>query len=165
MLKSANPPWFGDSGLIKKWTINTLITSGLEDKLLKRRIISLIGVWYLFSIDFGNLEVRDFSLGERFGLRIIPSSNSFLVLPNNISWSTAVGSVLLGLHGGGNEWDIVVALSGDERLLRRLGELDNSETISTSGKGSTDAKWRLVRDVRPGEQSDVGKVLREFAEC
>ncbi|KAG7091994.1 hypothetical protein E1B28_008381 [Marasmius oreades] len=105
------------------------------------------------------------SLGERFGLRIIPSSNSFLVLPNNISWSTAVGSILLGLYGGGNEWDIVVALSGDERLLRRLGELDNSETVSTSGKGSTDAKWRLVRDIRQGEESDVVKVLREFAEC
>ncbi|KAK1221373.1 Trehalose-6-P synthase/phosphatase complex subunit, partial [Marasmius sp. AFHP31] len=110
------------------------------------------------------------SLGERFGLRIIPSSNSFLVLPNNISWSTAVGSVLLGLSGGTSEWDIVVAMSGDERLLRRLGELDNSETVSISGKGSTDAKWRLARGIHPlsGNQDglgDVARVIREFAEC
>jgi trehalose-6-phosphatase len=34
------------------------------------------------------------SLGERRGLRIIPGKNSFLVLPGNISRSTAVGSIL-----------------------------------------------------------------------
>src|SRR5882757_998428 len=38
------------------------------------------------------------SLGERYGLRIIPGANSFLVLPNNISRSTAVGAIL---HPGG----------------------------------------------------------------
>lgn len=34
------------------------------------------------------------SLGERFGLRIIPGKSSFLVLPGNISRSTAVGCIL-----------------------------------------------------------------------
>ncbi|KIL62946.1 glycosyltransferase family 20 protein [Amanita muscaria Koide BX008] len=107
------------------------------------------------------------SLGERFGLRIIPGKNSFLVLPNNVSRSTAVGAIL---HPGGparsplssnmarTSWlgtsefgegttvgedlDLLVALSSDEKLLRRLNEFDNSETCSTSGKG-TDAKWKL----------------------
>ncbi|KXN83190.1 hypothetical protein AN958_01704 [Leucoagaricus sp. SymC.cos] len=34
------------------------------------------------------------SLGERYGLRIIPGKNSFLVLPGKISRSTAVGAIL-----------------------------------------------------------------------
>ncbi|KAF9522515.1 alpha,alpha-trehalose-phosphate synthase [Crepidotus variabilis] len=38
------------------------------------------------------------SLGERYGLRIIPGRNSFLVLPNNVSRSSAVGAIL---HPGG----------------------------------------------------------------
>ncbi|KAI6107086.1 hypothetical protein EDD16DRAFT_121566 [Pisolithus croceorrhizus] len=38
------------------------------------------------------------SLGERYGLRIILGRNSFLVLLNNISRSTAVGTIL---HPGG----------------------------------------------------------------
>ncbi|KIK15015.1 hypothetical protein PISMIDRAFT_16818 [Pisolithus microcarpus 441] len=38
------------------------------------------------------------SLGERYGLRIVPGQNSFLILPNNISHSTAVGTIL---HPGG----------------------------------------------------------------
>ncbi|KAJ8489164.1 hypothetical protein ONZ45_g13684 [Pleurotus djamor] len=102
------------------------------------------------------------SLGERYGLRIIPGMNSFLVLPNNISRSTAVGSIL---HPGGpthsplaaqTAWmspdtmedsigvdiDCILAVSGDEKLLRRLNDFDNSETVSTSGK-TTDAKWQL----------------------
>ncbi|KDQ50611.1 glycosyltransferase family 20 protein [Jaapia argillacea MUCL 33604] len=102
------------------------------------------------------------SLGERYGLRIIPGANSFLILPNNISRSTAVGSIL---HPGGpahsgvaaraswmspdaiepndvTDIDFVLAVSGDEKLLRRLNELDHSETCSTSLKG-TDAKWKL----------------------
>ncbi|KAG8215355.1 glycosyltransferase family 20 protein [Butyriboletus roseoflavus] len=117
------------------------------------------------------------SLGERYGLRIIPGANSFLVLPNNISRSTAVGAILhpggpaqsprSGLSAswsgivsggggfGGVEDDVdgvegvsgdetrgVFAVSGDEKLLRRLNELDNAETVSTSRKG-TDAKWKL----------------------
>ncbi|KAG6333800.1 hypothetical protein ID866_5295 [Astraeus odoratus] len=120
------------------------------------------------------------SLGERYGLRIIPGQNSFLVLPNNISRSTAVGAILhpggpacsprggsagigegeydgyLGAIGRGpggagvgvgrvtstDEAAFVLAIGGDEKLLRRLNELDNAETVSTSRKG-TDAKWKL----------------------
>jgi trehalose 6-phosphate synthase/phosphatase len=102
------------------------------------------------------------SLGERYGLRIIPGANSFLVLPNNVSRSTAVGAIL---HPGGpahsplagraawmspdpsevdhpQDLDFVLAVSGDEKLLCRLNELDNAETCSTRGKG-TDARWKL----------------------
>ncbi|KAH8101288.1 glycosyltransferase family 20-domain-containing protein [Cristinia sonorae] len=150
------------------------------------------------------------SLGERYGLRIIPGSNSFLVLPNNISRSTAVGAIL---HPGGpahvpalrgssaasplrasfSSWlvadntdqssslsvDFVLAIGKDEKLMRRLNELDNAETVftgeavrvngvqvgnaiaETEGIGSagsgTDAKWK----VRPEE---VVKVLWRFAD-
>ncbi|KAH7905019.1 glycosyltransferase family 20-domain-containing protein, partial [Hygrophoropsis aurantiaca] len=99
------------------------------------------------------------SLGERYGLRIIPGANSFLVLPSNISRSTAVGAIL---HPGGpahsaratyldggsasDEAPFVFAVGGDEKLLRRLNELDNAETCSTGRRG-TDARWRLD----PGE--------------
>jgi len=101
------------------------------------------------------------SLGERYGLRIIPGKNSFLVLPNYISRSTAVGAIL---HAGGPTYsprapwilpeegesiahakDFVLAIGRDEKLLRRLGELDNAETCST-GTGGTDARWRLTRE-------------------
>ncbi|KAH9964851.1 alpha-trehalose-phosphate synthase [Russula dissimulans] len=101
------------------------------------------------------------SLGERYGLRIIPGKNSFLVLPNYISRSTAVGAIL---HAGGPThsprapWilpeesegiahakDFVLAIGRDEKLLRRLGELDNAETCST-GTGGTDARWRLAHE-------------------
>ena len=102
------------------------------------------------------------SLGERYGLRIIPGSTSFLVLPNNISRSTAVGAVL---HPGGpsssappawlappaepgesesaTEFDFVLAVGKDEKLMRRLNELDGAETCSTRANLGTDAKWRL----------------------
>ncbi|KAG7443758.1 uncharacterized protein BT62DRAFT_953038 [Guyanagaster necrorhizus] len=114
------------------------------------------------------------SLGERYGLRIIPGANSFLVIPNNISRSTAVGAIL---HPGGpaqaplsgrsawtsndlamasgDDLECVLAVSGDEKLLRRLNELDTAETCSTSGKG-TDAKWRMDR-------AQVGELLTVFA--
>ncbi|KAI9509923.1 alpha-trehalose-phosphate synthase [Russula earlei] len=101
------------------------------------------------------------SLGERYGLRIIPGKNSFLVLPNYISRSTAVGAIL---HAGGPTYsprapwilpeenesvahakDFVLAIGRDEKLLRRLGELDNAETCST-GTGGTDARWRLAHE-------------------
>lgn len=118
-----------------------------------------------------------FSLGERYGLRIIPGKNSFLVLPNNISRSTAVGAILHpggpahsplaaqavwmlpdeevndgGLHDG---LEFVFAIGGDEKLLRRLNDLEGAETCSTSAKG-TDAKWKL-------EQKDVITVMNQFA--
>ncbi|KIJ64234.1 glycosyltransferase family 20 protein [Hydnomerulius pinastri MD-312] len=114
------------------------------------------------------------SLGERYGLRIIPGANSFLVLPNNISRSTAVGAILhpggpaysprsgmmlSPVHGEGDdvsdEAGFVVAVGGDEKLLRRLNELDNAETVSTSRKG-TDAKWKL-------DPKEVMSVLSQFA--
>ncbi|KAI0339176.1 hypothetical protein BDW22DRAFT_1336814 [Trametopsis cervina] len=103
------------------------------------------------------------SLGERYGLRIIPGQNSFLVLPNNISRSTAVGAILsphgpTHTHGATTaSWlsadamditddashvDFVFAISKDEKLVRRLNDLDNAETCSTGDKG-TDAKWKL----------------------
>jgi trehalose 6-phosphate synthase/phosphatase len=57
-----------------------------------------------------------------------------------------------GTHG---EVDFLLAISSDEKLLRRLNEFDGSETVSTSGKG-TDAKWRL-------ECEAAVDVLRGFA--
>lgn len=109
------------------------------------------------------------SLGERYGLRIIPGANSFLVLPTKISRSTAAGAIL---HPDGpaqspfagtrpwvpitesevvpasaqveKDWDCILAVSSDENLLRRLAELNIAETCSTSGKG-TDASWKLER--------------------
>lgn len=125
------------------------------------------------------------SLGERFGLRIIPGKNSFLILPNNISRTSAIGAIThpggparspyvgraawmsppesedwafsggtrggyggfggnrggMGGEGMVDETDFLLAISSDERLLRRLNE-DDAETVSTSGKG-TDARWRI----------------------
>jgi trehalose 6-phosphate synthase complex regulatory subunit len=115
------------------------------------------------------------SLGERYGLRIIPGRNSFLILPNNISRSTAVGAIL---HPGGpahsplagraawmshdatedlmsNDSGFVLAVGSDEKLLRRLNDLDHAETCSTSNKG-TDARWKL-------EPKQVSKTLWSFA--
>ena len=122
------------------------------------------------------------SLGEKYGLRIIPGSNSFLVLPNNVSRSSAVGSILA--PGGPlaspyvaspramwfsnissedtdllTDIDFVLAVSGDEKLLRRLGELEFAETVSiTAGDGTgkyTSARWRV-------EKKDVLDVLTRF---
>ncbi|KAG2029694.1 hypothetical protein BDR03DRAFT_1042754, partial [Suillus americanus] len=114
------------------------------------------------------------SLGECYGLCIIPGSNSFLVLPKNISRSTAAGVILHPggpAHSprsssvpdpdvpvnGGVEAGFVFAVGGDEKLLRRLNELDNAEMVSTSGKG-TDAKWKL-------DAGDVGDVMQLFGNC
>ncbi|KAF8315938.1 hypothetical protein DL93DRAFT_2166528 [Clavulina sp. PMI_390] len=41
-----------------------------------------------------------------------------------------------------SEFGLVLALTGDEPLIRRLSGLKESQTCTTSGKGS-DAKWRL----------------------
>jgi len=115
------------------------------------------------------------SLGERYGLRIIPGKNSFLVLPNNISRSTAVGAIL---HPGGpahsplagqavwmshdatednisDDVGFVLAVGSDEKLLRRLNDLDHAETCSTSKTG-TDARWKL-------DPKEVSKTLWNFA--
>jgi hypothetical protein len=37
---------------------------------------------------------------------------------------------------------MILAISKDDQLLRRLNELDQAETCSTSGKGG-DAKWGM----------------------
>jgi len=105
------------------------------------------------------------SLGERYALRIIPGETSFLVIPSNISRSSAVGAILQPggpqstqsyefnagvsddvidtIHNG--NIDFVMAIGGDQKLLRRLNELDNAETVTTSWKGS-DASWRLPKE-------------------
>ncbi|KAI6107081.1 hypothetical protein EDD16DRAFT_1898957 [Pisolithus croceorrhizus] len=107
------------------------------------------------------------SLGERYRLRIIPGQNSFLVLPrpacSPLGGDTGVGdvdndghwsSVTTGGCTGGTtsstggrvssaaESTLVLAIGGDEKLLRRLNELDGAETVSTSRRGA-DAKWKL----------------------
>ena len=54
------------------------------------------------------------------------------------------------------EFDYVLAVGKDEKLMRRLNELDDAETCSTSGKG-TDAKWKLGAE-------EVVPALWRFAE-
>jgi trehalose 6-phosphate synthase/phosphatase len=49
----------------------------------------------------------------------------------------------------------VLAVGSDEKLLRRLNDLDYAETCSTSKKG-TDARWKL-------EPKEVLKTLWNFA--
>ncbi|KAG6810498.1 hypothetical protein H0H92_011595 [Tricholoma furcatifolium] len=143
------------------------------------------------------------SLGERYGLRIIPGKNSFLVLPNNVSRSTAVGAILHpggparsplarawmspdvfdaesplhasysysghvghghggaphGGSGGDADFDFVLVVSGDEKLLRRMNGVDGAETCSTSGRG-TDARWRVA-----GGEGEVMRVLKTLVKA
>ncbi|KAJ7480172.1 alpha,alpha-trehalose-phosphate synthase [Mycena galericulata] len=90
------------------------------------------------------------SLGERYGLRIIPGENSFLVLPNNNTLQRG-GWMSPEVDGDGiahGDLDLVLAVTGDEKLIRRLNEFDYAETVAT-GRKATDAKWKL----------DAGKVL------
>lgn len=58
-------------------------------------------------------------------------------------------------EGGGTDLDFLLAITKDEKLLRRLNEFDHAETCSTSGRG-TDAKWRL-------EAGKAREVLESFA--
>lgn len=51
--------------------------------------------------------------------------------------------------------DLVFAIGTDEKLLRRLNDIDNAETCSVSEKG-TDAKWKL-------EAKDAAKILWQLA--
>ena len=67
------------------------------------------------------------SLGERYGLRIIPGRNSFLVLPNNVSRSTAVGAIL---HPGGP------ARSPLTRNGQRAGRSDSVTSLNSSSFNS-----------------------------
>lgn len=67
--------------------------------------------------------------------------------------SGGADSVTETIHRG--NIDFVMAIGGDQKLLRRLNELDNAETVTTSWKGS-DAGWRL-------EKEEVLDTLRSFA--
>jgi hypothetical protein len=118
------------------------------------------------------------SLGERYGLRIIPGMNNFLVMPNNVSRSTAVAAILQpggpirSPPKGRFPWlhvdvfdtdyltnqgvDFLLAFGNDEKLVRQLKELNNAETCSVSGRG-TDAKWKI-------DPEDATKALWHFAE-
>ncbi|KAI5117676.1 hypothetical protein M0805_002074 [Coniferiporia weirii] len=133
------------------------------------------------------------SLGEKYGLRIIPGANSFLILPNNAPRSSAVGAILapggpahsplaagpralrmgLGLdadtgfpfdaHASTDSesalgLDFVLALGADEKLLRRLNELECAETVSVGGAArntGTDTKWTV-------EPEEAVSVLWQF---
>jgi trehalose 6-phosphate synthase/phosphatase len=98
-------------------------------------------------------------------------------LPNNVSRSSAVGAILhpggparsllagrsawlsadvIDIEGTGNV-DFVLVIGSDEKLLRRMNEIDNAETCSTSppNKG-TDAKWRM-------QMKEVVDILWQFA--
>lgn len=146
------------------------IANGRGAKLRRRRTTSSTGKLSILRNQILRLTDRlhdNFrSLGEKYGLRIIPGSTSFLILPNNVSRSSAVGSILA--PGGparspispramwmsmdaetpdmDTDVDFVFAVSGDEKLLRRLNELDFAETISIGESGTgTDAKWKLER--------------------
>lgn len=114
------------------------------------------------------------SLSTRNGQRVGRSNSVSSVNGSNNSnsggWPLSTGtstprdeytfSFPLGSGGGGfgsglEDVDFLLAVSSDEKLLRRLNEFDVSETVSTSGKG-TDGKWKL-------ESEEAVKVLRMFA--
>ena len=59
----------------------------------------------------------------------------------------------------GIDLDFLLAISGDEKLLRRLNEFDTADTCSTGGRArGTDARWRL-------ETGRAVEVLAAFAGC
>lgn len=87
------------------------------------------------------------------GLRIVPATRSFVVLPGNASRVQAVESILASTKD--KPYDFVLAIGNDERLLARLNVIPAAETISTGTK-SSDAKWKL-------ERSNVFRLLRDFA--
>lgn len=49
----------------------------------------------------------------------------------------------------------ILAIGTDEKLIRRLNDLDHAETCSTSNKG-TDARWKI-------EPNEMTKTLWNFA--
>ncbi|KAG8730232.1 hypothetical protein FRC12_020398 [Ceratobasidium sp. 428] len=121
------------------------------------------------------------SLGEVYGLRIIPGQSSFLILPKNVSRSTAVGTILSpGGLSASQSGDISLALSpvsaplslassqaqheafgailyigADEHLIRRLNELPNAETCAAGGR-ATFAQWRV-------DTAEIGELLAAFS--
>ena len=176
--KRERRPSYGGSG--RALPTIALIGNGHVVKAQRRRTTFSIGMSLNPSkTTFDTEPVHVNSLGERYGLRLIPGASSFLVLPNNISRSTAVDMILhperLGTGQspvtgrmpwtmpdageatvGGHEPDFVLGVSGDEELLRRLNEMDGAETCYTKEKGMVDAKWKLDR-------GEVMSTLWQFA--
>ncbi|KAG8918571.1 hypothetical protein FRC00_012317 [Tulasnella sp. 408] len=114
------------------------------------------------------------SLGEKFGLRIVPATRSFLVLPQSASRQNAVElilrpegpptpetinspSALSPNLSGETPFDFVMAVGNEERLLSRVNSIPNSVTVSTNLKNSN-AKWRL-------EQKSVLEQLENLAKA
>ncbi|KAF8717872.1 Trehalose-phosphatase, partial [Rhizoctonia solani] len=125
------------------------------------------------------------SLGEIYGLRIIPGSSSFLILPKNVSRSTAVGTILsshetdkpilprstsedvallspgspVSLRGpqppGQHQSVPILYIGTDEHLTRRLNELSAAETCAAGGR-ATFAKWRI-------DSTQIGDLLAAFS--
>ncbi|KAG8852596.1 hypothetical protein FRB96_008595 [Tulasnella sp. 330] len=93
------------------------------------------------------------SLGEKFGLRIVPATRSFLVLPRNANRLNAV-DIPQDLSTP-IPYDFVVAVGNDEKLLGRVNAIPGSYTISTSTRTS-DAKWSI-------EKTGVTEALRSLA--
>lgn len=105
------------------------------------------------------------------GLRIIPATRSFLVLPSKASRSNAVDLILsstsdpnatltsprmssppVSLATGASishqpadsAFDFILAVGNDEKLLGRLNGITGSQTVSTS-KRDSNARWSLER--------------------
>ncbi|KAG9105013.1 hypothetical protein FRC06_002934 [Ceratobasidium sp. 370] len=121
------------------------------------------------------------SLGENYGLRIIPGQSSFLILPKNVSRSTAVGTILSpgGLSASKSSeiasllspvsapltlassqashemFGAILYIGADEHLIRRLNELPNAETCAAGGR-ATFAQWRV-------DTAELGELLAAFS--
>ncbi|KAI3595043.1 glycosyltransferase family 20 protein [Moniliophthora roreri] len=70
-----------------------------------------------YVIENGEASVA-WNLGERYALRIIPNTDSFLVLPNNVSRGNAILPVLVQCKDS----DTAAVLSRNEKMLRRIKE-------------------------------------------
>ncbi|KAG9092931.1 hypothetical protein FS749_015330 [Ceratobasidium sp. UAMH 11750] len=121
------------------------------------------------------------SLGEKYGLRIIPGQSSFLILPKNVSRSTAVGTILspsgrsvsqlseiasllspvsaplplTSSQTSHEAFGAILYIGADEHLIRRLNELPNVETCTASGR-ATFAQWRV-------DTAELGELLAAFS--
>ncbi|KAG8835268.1 hypothetical protein FRC17_004575 [Serendipita sp. 399] len=101
------------------------------------------------------------SLGERFGLRIIPSPSSFIILPKVVGRTSAVAAILNpeGIRamdirkaiptawptpdmGETERFEYILAISSDESLMSRLKRVKNAETIYTGLRKSGGSNWR-----------------------
>ncbi|KAG8760617.1 hypothetical protein FRC14_002463 [Serendipita sp. 396] len=101
------------------------------------------------------------SLGERFGLRIIPSLSSFIILPKVVGRTSAVAAILNpeGIKamdirktiptawptpdmGETERFEYILAVGSDESLMNRLKRVKNAETIYTGLRKSGGSNWR-----------------------